>query len=208
MDDELIHKVSEFILNEEQLNSFIKAVENTANFDLFLKEDDGNIKQAVELFLKLSAEHEYHLSLLNEEVERLKFEYKIMSGSIGQLEISSDKVKAVERWLKAVEADDEKAILESTQAAAKAIKAIVITGEAFKENKKRKGRPEQTDDNSLVVWAYSEVHCVEAAAVEFKKSTSWVKKERSRQQYLKNRLSSEQLLAFAQEITDGYERKK
>lgn len=208
MDDELIKKFREVLPNEEQLKQLINAVDGTPDFDIFLKEDDENIKLVVDSFLKVSAEKQLERSLMEAEIDRYQFMINIRSGSMGELEVSADKVKAIEDWLKAVEASDEKTVLESTLAAAKAIKAIVISGEAFKERKKGRGRPEKGDDNTSYIWAFSECYGVEAAAAEFKKSASSIKKIRASQGYLKDLLSEKQIKNFSIQIADGYEHQK
>lgn len=209
MEDKLISKFRDIIPDEKQLKSLIDCVDNTPNFEFFLKEDEENIKQTAEKFLKIRAEHEQEISQLNKQIERLKYMVNISNGFNGTLEVSSEKVKVIDNWLNAVEIGDLEAVVESTGAAAMAIKAIVISGEAFKEKKRGKGRPpkEYGDGNESIVWAFSACYGVSAAAMEFNKSESLIKKIRNKFEF-NQYLSNEQIDSLAKEIAKGYELQK
>ncbi len=208
MDDELINKFREIISDEKQLKILTDSVDNIPNFEDFLKENDENIKLVAERFLKINAEKERELALLDNQIQALKFSCNIGLGLDGELEVSSEKVKAVDNWLKAVAADDEKAILENSQAAAVAIKAMVISGEAFKKKKSGRGRPPDKDNENCTIWAFSECHGVLTAATEFNKSESSIKKIRKQFADLKKRLSVQDIDDLTQKIVGGYIKRK
>lgn len=209
MEDKLISKFRDIIPDGKYLKLLIDCVDNTPNFELFLKEDEENIKQTAERFLKIRAEPEQEISQLNKQIERFKYLVNISYGLNGTLEVSSEKVKVIDNWLNAVEIGDLEAVVESTGAAAMAIKAIVISGEAFKEKKRGKGRPLKGygDGNESIVWAFSACHGVSAAAMEFNKSESLIKKIRNKFEF-NQYLSNEQIDSLAKEIAKGYELQK
>lgn len=209
MEDKLISKFRDIIPDGKYLKLLIDCVDNTPNFELFLKEDEENIKQTAERFLKIRAESEQEISQLNKQIERFKYLVNISYGLNGTLEVSSEKVKVIDNWLNAVEIGDLEAVVESTGAAAMAIKAIVISGEAFKEKKRGKGRPpkEYGDGNESIVWAFSACYGVSAAAMEFNKSESLIKKIRNKFEF-NQYLSNEQIDYLAKEIAKGYELQK
>lgn len=209
MDDELATKFRETVLDEEQLKILAEYIDENTNFAMLLKENDENVQTVVDIFLKVSAEHQQKVTQLDEQTARYGFMLKMITGSLDGLEVDSDKVKAVEVWLKAVEIEDREGILDSTHEAAKAIKSIVISGKAFKNKTKGKGRPANKHElNHLEMWAYSVLYNVAAAEKEFSKSESSIKTARQIiKKFLRN-IPSEQIIPFATQVVEGYENKK
>jgi hypothetical protein len=142
------------------------------------------------------------------EMKTQNFYLVIDEGKRDSLQISSADCGTLDRWSNSVRNKNERDIINDADSILKIIERLALGESSFKERKKPRGRAMNHESN-FNMWAYSECYNVAAAAAEFNKSESAVKKARSFvSRYPAYKKPSEKTRKMAEETVKWFECKK